>query len=458
MAAVRGGDDGGNHRFISWLIAIAIGGLAIRVGYILVFRTEQLPLPFYDSLIFNLGANDLAQGHGFVDAFTRQPAAAHPPLYLMWLGIASFVAPGHAATPTQHMLWSSLLGVGTIIVCGLTGREIAGRRVGLIAAGFAAVYPNLWINDGLLMSESMAMLCVAGLLSCTYRFIHRPSVWRAVWVGLLCGVATLSRSELVLTIPLVLGVILLTTKQISWAKRFQWVVVAGVVSVLVFTPWVAYNLNRFDRPVYLSSQFGGTLVTANCKSTYYGSYLGFKDYRCQGVARKEAERTVPNWNQLGPAEQDSELGKIGRRYVKDHLSRVPLVVLARWGRIIGVYRPLQDVNAEHRDFELERWAGFLLTVSFWGAAALSVVGIVAFRRRRERVWPLLAFPLIVLMSVAITFGQTRYRTPAEVPLVLLGAAGVDWLWRKLRGEPEPEPAPDRASLPVQASASPERTE
>ena len=144
MSTVRGTGDGENHRFIGWLIAIAVGGLAIRVAYILVFRTEQLPLPFYDSLIFHLGGNDLAQGKGFIDAFTGDQAAAHPPLYLLWLAIPSLLSPGQAATPTTHMLWSSLLGVGTIVVCGLTGREIAGPRPGLIAAGF--VMPSRFIT------------------------------------------------------------------------------------------------------------------------------------------------------------------------------------------------------------------------------------------------------------------------------------------------------------------------
>jgi 4-amino-4-deoxy-L-arabinose transferase-like glycosyltransferase len=435
VSVVRGADVGTKDRFVEWLVAIAAGGLLIRVAYILVFRTEQLPLPFYDSLIFHLGANDLAQGHGFVDAFSRAPAAAHPPLYLLWLGIVSYLSPGHAATPTTHMLWSSVLGVGTIVVCGLCGREIAGRRVGIIAAAFAAAYPNLWINDGLLMSEPMAMLCVAGVLYCTYRFVHGPSLRRAVWVGLLCGLATLARSELVLTIPLVLAVVVLTTRDASWGRRFQWLLAAGLVSVIVVSPWVVYNLRRFDQPVYLSSQFGGTLVTANCDSTYYGSNLGFKDYGCQAVARRQAERTVAGWNRLGPAEQDRELATIGRRYVRDHLARVPLVVLARWGRILGVYHPLQDVNAEHRDFELERWAGLLLTTSFLAGAALAVAGVAGLHRRRERLWPLLAFPVIVLVSVAITFGQTRYRAPAEISVVLLGAVGIDVLWRWYRREP-----------------------
>jgi 4-amino-4-deoxy-L-arabinose transferase-like glycosyltransferase len=434
-----------------WLLAIAVGGLAIRVAYILIFRTQQLPLPFYDSLIFHLGGNDLAQGKGFVDAFTGAQTAAHPPLYLLWLGAISLVSPGQSATPTTHMLWSSLLGVGTIVLCGCTGREIAGVRAGIIAALVAALYPNLWVNDGLLMSESMAMLCIAAVLYATYRFVHRPTGWRAVWIGLFCGLATLARTELVLAIPLVLVVVVLTTRDVSWTRRLQWSAGATLVAVLLISPWVGYNLSRFDEPVYLSSQLGGTIAAANCKSTYYGELIGFKDYRCQAEATEQVERKGLRWKDLSLDEQDQEYRKVARQYIDDHLTRVPVVVLARWARLVGVYHPAQEVNAEHRDFELETWAGYLLLVSFWAAAAFAVVGIFAVRRLHERLWPLLAFPVIVLVSVAITFAQTRYRAPAEVPVVLLAALGVDLLLRQWSAR-NAAPAPAPVATPVTAAS------
>jgi hypothetical protein len=51
------------------------------------------------------------------------------------------------------------------------------------------------------------------------------------------------------------------------------------------------------------------------------------------------------------------------------------------------------------------------------------------------VYPLLVFPLSVVISVALTIGATRYRAPAEIPLVLLAAVGVDQLariWQRRR--------------------------
>ena len=55
------------------------------------------------------------------------------------------------------------------------------------------------------------------------------------------------------------------------------------------------------------------------------------------------------------------------------------------------------------------------------------------------------------MAVAI-FGQTRYRTPLDVVLIILTAVAVDhWMEQRARGRP---PRRDRAGVSV-ADASPE---
>ena len=49
-----------------------------------------------------------------------------------------------------------MIGTGTVVLVGAArrGRVGARERVGLIAAGLAAVYPMLWLPDGALMGET----------------------------------------------------------------------------------------------------------------------------------------------------------------------------------------------------------------------------------------------------------------------------------------------------------------
>ncbi|MGH9249137.1 MAG: glycosyl transferase, partial [Acidimicrobiales bacterium] len=67
--------------------------------------------------------------------------------------------------------------------------------------------------------------------------------------------------------------------------------------------------------------------------------------------------------------------------------------------------------------------------AYWGLVPIAVLGGVAARRRQIPIQPLLAFPLMVLLSVALTIGAVRYRAPAEIPLVLLAAFAIDLVTR-----------------------------
>ena len=71
----------------------------------------------------------------------------------------------------------------------------------------------------------------------------------------------------------------------------------------------------------------------------------------------------------------------------------------------------------------------------------AIAGAIALRRRRMPLSPLLAVIGTVAITVAITFGSTRYRAPADVAIALLAAVGIDALvkaWSKRQLEPPEE--------------------
>ncbi len=414
--------------FALGLTAIALAGFAIRVAFVVFSRIQHLPLGLGDSAFYSRGANLLVDGRGFIDPFllpaVRQ-SADHPPLYTMWLAIPSFVWPGHTATPTVHMIWSCVLGAGTIAVCGLAGREIAGPRVGLVAAALAAVYPNVWVHDGMLLSETAALFTTAALLLVAYRFLHAPSGWRAAWLGVWCGLAGLARPELVLALPLVLAPLVLLRRDHPCKQRLLWLGTGTLATAVCITPWLGYNLSRFDRPVYMSDNFGSTLGAANCKATYYGADVGYKNYDCARVLAQHFTRTVPHWSTLDESERDFVFRKAALAYVKAHKQRVPFEVAARWVRIAGLYHPTQEIDDNTFLLKQPEWLGYLLLVSYYVMVVLAIIGAVVMRRRSIAIWPLVAIPVIVLLSVAVTFAQTRYRAPAEIAFVLAAAVAID---------------------------------
>jgi 4-amino-4-deoxy-L-arabinose transferase-like glycosyltransferase len=439
------------------LIAAALIALVVRVAYILIVRRDVLPGG--DSFTYHLGARLLVEGHGFIEP---QPlingivdqSASHPPLYLLYLAIPSaFGLDG----PVAHMLWSSLLGVGTVVLVGLTAREVAGPRAGLIAAGLAAFYPNLWIFDGFILSETMAMFMAILSVFLAYRYLRTPTPWRAAVLGLACGAAALARAELVLLLPLLVLPCVLITRAIDLRKKLQWLLAAGLAALIPIGPWVTFNMIRFDRPVFLSTGLEPTLVGANCDRTYYTDLIGYFSPDC-------TENVFQTPRNGGPDQsvRNVRLGRIAREYIWDNKTRVPFVVLARWGRITGLYRPDQQLQLDEHIEGRERLTALAALLSFYVVAASAITGAVILRRRRVKVFPLIVPCAIVLFAVAVALGSNRYRASAEPVLAVLAAvainAGLSAYQRRWSRRPVTENKTDATqTVPVGATTPVDRT-
>jgi 4-amino-4-deoxy-L-arabinose transferase-like glycosyltransferase len=415
------------------LVAIVALGWAIRLVY--VWHWRQHTVFGGDPLYYHLGADLLADGKGFINpyAYARDltvQAADHPPLYLLYLAIFSKLGMG---TIAWHLVASTLLGAASIAVAGLAGREIVGPRVGLIAAGLVAVYPHTWRYDGMLLSETMVILLVLLAVWLAYRFWHEPSAWRLAGVGLVVGLGTLARSELVLLAPLLVLPLALWSPARSgreparergradWGRRLRLLGVGAVACAAAIGPWVVFNAVRFDHTVVLSENLGGTLATSNCDEVYDGDLLGYWYYPCGAAVLEE--------HGIGPYEFKGASDRILREealtYVSNHKSRVPIVVAARVGRITGLYRPVQEAQMDVFLENTEQWVSDLGLWSYYVVAAAAVVGAVVLRRRREAVFPLLAPVATVILTVALFYAATRFRATAEGVLCLLAAIAVD---------------------------------
>ncbi len=413
----------GRGSFIGWLALITLAGFGLRVTYVLVFRADHVPYGG-DALYFNKLANILAQGGGFnapagLLAKHSVPLAEHPPVYATWLAIASWFGDGHQLGQTAQMLWSCVLGAGTIALCGLAGREIAGARCGLVAAVLAAIYPNIWVHDGMLLSETAAIFAVSLVLFLAYRYWHKPGIGRVVALGLACGFATLTRAELMLAVVFVVAPLVLFVRDVPISRRLLQLVIGGAAALVVVAPWVGYNLSRFREPVYISIGYGGTISAANCDAVYYGGNIGWKNYGC-GYERA-AKVIKPD---MDPSQAEHALQGEAMKYIRSHQSQVPTVVAARLARILGIFHPTTDIKFDKLVMGREGFVAWSTLFSWYLLAPLAIAGAVILRRRQVPIIALLAFPVIVLIAVAITFAQLRYRAPAEPAIVLLASVTI----------------------------------
>jgi hypothetical protein len=301
----------------------------------------------------------------------------------------------------------------------------------MVAAGFAAVYPNLWLHDTIVMSESLYVLSLAGVLLAGVAMWEGPTRARAVLLGLAVGLAALTRGEALALLPLLVLPAVLRRRRPSSEpdparrpRRDQAVLlmVALASAASVMLPWSIWNSARFGQPVLISITSEEVFAAANCPQTYAGERFGYWSLDCLAGALPGNE-----------AERGSLRRAQGLDYASAHLGRVPAVVAARVGGALGVYAPFRHVHFGALEGRDATWGDVGLW-SYWLLVPTAVAGAVVLRRRRGPLWPLVAPIAMVPVVAALIYGSIRFRLAAEIPIVVLASIAIDrWLPNRVEG-------------------------
>jgi hypothetical protein len=427
---VYGRTDGSRNRkaFAVGLGLIALVGFGIRLGYAIAGGAKDVS---YDGIYYYLVAKVLADGGGYVNPFNGIHTALHAPAWPVVLGLPSAIG---LDTLLSHQVFACVVGTATIALVGIAARVIAGCRVGLVAAAMAAAYPNLWVRERELAAETLIFPLAAVVLALAYRYWRAPRTVALLALGAACGVLILIHSAMVLLLILLVPALALRAQPGgSVSHRLARVVAAlGVASVVVL-PWVVRNTVRFERPVLLTTNLGLTLRAGNCPAAYEGARLGSFDIDLVRPPTSVAPGGCVGTKGSGDeSEQDAVFRDQALRYMREHAERVPAVVAAREGRTWGLFRPFQQSTLERESGNGPLGVYQLAVFAYWALLPFAVAGAVRLRRRSVPLLPLLLFLAAVAVVVGVTFGSVRYRAPAEVPIVLLAAVGVDALWDRPR--------------------------
>jgi 4-amino-4-deoxy-L-arabinose transferase-like glycosyltransferase len=400
-------------------MAIGVLALVLRVAFVLAYAPARLPLA--DGLWYHLEANNIAAGRGFIDPFARtfvgetRASAGHPPLFPVVLAGVSLLG---GTSVLAHQLAESVLEALAVVAIGFVGREVAGDRVGLLAAVIAAVYPRLWVNEGLVLSESLYGLTIALVLLASYRLWRRPGLSTAAQLGVAVGLAALCRGETLVFVPLLVVPMIAVVRRISRMRRLVLLAACAMGAFVALAPWTVANLVRFKEPVLISTSFGGVISGANCDETYHGKHLGDWVFECATVPVSGDE-----------SQQSAARRRLGTEYALDHMNRLPAVLTARVATTWDVYRPDSVERAA------TGWArGPLKRYAFYLLVPIAAAGAIVLRRRRDvPVFPLLVPAVAVTLTVALTWGSPRFRLPADVGFIVLAAVAFDAWGRRLLG-------------------------
>lgn len=424
------------------MVAILALALALRVAAIAVDGGYE---PANDAFEYDYYARAIAGGDGYPrSGYLLQggPTAIRGPGYPYFLG-GVYALSGSSATVGR--LAGAALGVLAVLLIYLLARRLWGARVGLVAAGLAAVFPPLVLLSRELLSESLFIVLELSAVLCALNF--RRSGGRLRWAtaaGALCGLALLTRNTgLALLLCLPLGVLVSQPRLRARARAGPLALLAS--AALVVAPWAARNTVQFGRLVPVTTSAG---ITAS------GTYnpASFRAGDTHGAWRDP--RTVPHFAPLfetpglDEAEVDSILRREAREFAWQHPGYVAEVFawnLSRMfeltgGSVVGRRGdPVDDRGIGSATPCAER-AGLAVAVLLALVGAFALLRAPGGKARNLPRWPgLPRGPLflwllsgLIIVMTAFLNGLPRDRLPADPFLLILAAIGLTVLWDRGR--------------------------
>ena len=402
------------------IIGAVVLGVALRLLLIVMLPQS----PFSDGAWYVDRANEIAAGLGYQEG--GHPTAFWPAGYpLMLAAMMRVSGPG-----LQGALLLNLVAAGVLIwLVGWFGRRVGGsERVGHIAAFAYALYPAHIAYTGAPMPETVSTAIVAG--ASAVMLVARGRAWRLLIAGLLFGLATLVRAQLMyFPAGLAVALALLPRGGTVRSATLAAVVVYGAMAVTI-APLTLRNHAVFGQWVLVSTN-GGVALRTGAADDATGDHLDWN------AARWNAEGIPFDQRVARQVEADRILRARAKDWIVAHpgrwLALMPVKAATLWAKDTDAFwglrltyprfeTPLQIVSALN---QLVYWAVLLLSLPALHAGLTSL-----FRcdpGRRELLF-LFLMPAFVTLTAVLFTGQIRYHYPA-MPFLFVAAA---WTFVRLR--------------------------
>lgn len=399
--------------FLLPLAAIALVGIGLRLAY--TFTVGEHVKEGLDTIFYTFVGGELAHHQGYSDPgllFNHgitKPTANFPPLYPLFLAGLYKV---HVTTFRGVQVAGAICGGVSVVLTGLLGRATTGRdAVGWVGAALVAVCPALMASDGSAMAETLSVPLLVGMLLAIAWASRSGALFRWIVVGILAGLLVLTRSEEVLVALGLAPLAIVVAPSLSVARRLGAVALVLIIAGGVTSPWIIRDLVEFKPPILLSTNGAKTLAGANCKATYRGPEIGYWDYNCLDTQKLDAH---------GEAHFASALDHKGTDYIRENVSRLPLVAAVRVLRAWGLFRPTQEARWEAVETRSIGWGELSTPVSLV-LLILGAIGIFGIRRNRTALVVLGGPVVMATLTVALTYGNQRFILGA-LPSLCVGSA------------------------------------
>ncbi len=403
------------------LTCIAIVALTLRLANALVLPWQVGDLVVSDMKGYDRAAQALlAQeplGVHTVERYLFHPLGSdtyHPPGYYYFLA-AVYALSGHSYLAVR--VAQAFLGTLTCMLVYLLGKAVFGSSAGLLAAAFSAMYPPLIFYTGVLLTETLStflLVATAWLLLSSLSRAPRPRTVSLVIAGFSLGFAALTRSILLVTMPMaLLWILTIGGRWSGWQQAVRSALALCLPTALVIAAVTLRNYQIHQQFILVSTNGGVNFFLGHGGSTAWKNQIrGIPpDYQDSDSLIGISTRTA--------TEEEAHFYQLGWEYIRQHPLRTILDLPDKFRRMYWAsnYWPASEAQAHFmRTLDQVLWK--LLLVPLWLLGPLCLRGQSA--RRAALLYGLVSTSAVMPL---VFWAQTRFRVPF-VPFVIVLAAGV----------------------------------
>ncbi len=437
------------------LVLLFLLALSIRITYVFWLSEDTTLMLAEDSAYFVQLAQNLLVTGQFVagEPGTLSPETERVPLYPIFVALVRTTL---GSSPVFVAVVQSIIDSATVILITLIAIPM-GRIVALLSGLLAAIWPNLVIHSVMLLTDTLfVFFLTATLLFCT-RYLRRPNTKLALVIGLLFGLAMMTRAIIQFLPPIFATVIIVVAWQRGLGLRKA--VLCGsifcIAAALPAAPILYRNITQFSA-VSLTAQGGNHLLNWVVPMiSVFGEGIAFDDASADiQLHYSKMVRDNPPQH-LNAFQEDSRRASFARH----QLSSQPIgPVIGAWtkGMMINLAAPAVAVESRMRSQRqlsflgsegglYERTLAWLnsspplwitvMVLGFIGSAITLVLQLWGLLRlSRFAPWPaiycvsMFLYFLLIMGPVA----APKYRLPIEPIMILLCAIALVDISTRLR--------------------------
>jgi len=256
--------EGASQSFKEWLYFSIAAGLGIFVRLLWIFKIPNTPTS--DFAVYQTLAISIAQNQGY--AYLGHPTALRPPFYPAVLGFA------YKLFGSTDILYGKLLNVFlSFFICLfiflIFKKIIVNKNLFWIAFISCVFLPNYIAYCNTLGTEILSLFLLTLVI---FIQLYLKTNWtKYLLIGVFIGMFSLTKPFFVIYPPVVILIDWLKTKNLQ--RAFSNFIFLALGMILIITPWIYRNYQRFGKIIPISWNNGIALFVNNNDDNPYGGWM-----------------------------------------------------------------------------------------------------------------------------------------------------------------------------------------